>query len=468
MKIQSKLTKNLSISVLAQIVSLLVGFIINLIVPKFIDEIHYAYWQTYVLYVGYVGIMHFGILDGIVLRYSKYDYHELDKSRVRSQFQILLFFNTVFSSITIIVSAIIFNMPLEIIIALVAVGIITKNAFTYSSYTFQITNRINKYALLTIIHRVCYGVLVLIFLILGVKNFIWFCVADLLSDVFAIIFAMAINKGLYFGKSLSIKETFKEAKINVSSGVLLLVANWSAILIVGMAKTIIQFRWDTLVFSKVSFAFSVSNLFLTFVTAVSVVLFPTLKRMKEEELPTLYVKIRNVISPLLFGALLFYFPGSYILKLWLPKYVESLKYLGIILPLIVYSSKVTLLTNTYLKAYRKEKLMFLINVFSAILGVLLFSISAYVINSLSVVLCSIILTVMINSIVSEIVVLKTIKQNVFKEFIYEALLAIAFILLTQLFSLLIAGLLFLAIYLIYLMVNYQTRTLIINKLFRRK
>ena len=55
-------------SLFAQLISLAVSFLLNLIVPKFIDEYQYSYWQTYMLYIAYVGILHFGLLDGIVLR----------------------------------------------------------------------------------------------------------------------------------------------------------------------------------------------------------------------------------------------------------------------------------------------------------------------------------------------------------------------------------------------------------------
>ena len=69
-----KFATNIILSLTAQIISVAISFITTLVVPKFIDEIQYANWQTYVLYVGYVGILHFGLLDGLVLRYSKYDY----------------------------------------------------------------------------------------------------------------------------------------------------------------------------------------------------------------------------------------------------------------------------------------------------------------------------------------------------------------------------------------------------------
>ena len=79
----AQIKRNIGLSVIAQIISLAVSFIMNLVLPKFISEYQYALWQTYLLYVGYVGILHFGLLDGIVLRYSQYDYEELDKVRIR-------------------------------------------------------------------------------------------------------------------------------------------------------------------------------------------------------------------------------------------------------------------------------------------------------------------------------------------------------------------------------------------------
>ena len=68
------IAKNTTISVLAQFISLITSLIINLIVPKFLNEYAYSYWQTYFLYASYVGILHFGLLDGLVLRFSQFDY----------------------------------------------------------------------------------------------------------------------------------------------------------------------------------------------------------------------------------------------------------------------------------------------------------------------------------------------------------------------------------------------------------
>ncbi len=451
-----RFTSNVIISLTVQVISLAVGFLLNLIVPRFIDEYQYAYWQSYVLYVGYVGILHFGLLDGLVLRYSQYDYEELDKARVRSQFVILLLFTAMLAVISIIVALIALSGPARYVVIFVGIGIISKNFHTYNSYTFQITNRINKYAVIVIAQRVSYGAIVAVLLLLKVNDFRYYCMAELGGDVVAILLAMIFNKGMYFGKALPVKDAFSELKLNIAAGIVLMLANLSAGLIVGSAKMIIQWRWDELVFGKVSFAFSLSSVFLTFVTAISVVLFPSLKRLDPETLPALYKKIRNAVSIVLFFVLIFYFPGCYILNLWIPKYAESLKYLGYLLPLIIFSSKVSLLTNNYLKVYRKEKQMMVVNLCSVAVGVLLFALCAYVINNVIALLCSIVFVIMLNSVASEVMVFKIIGQKVIKEFIVEAIMCAGFIMCATMLSLWIGLAAYAALYIIYLALNYKS------------
>lgn len=429
-----KIAKNLVVSVLSQAISVLVSFVLGFIVPKFIDEYQYSYWQIYVLYVGYAGVFHFGLLDGLVLRYSQYDYDELDKTKFRSQFILMLSFTSILMVGSFLVSAFFTNSVTQELIILVAIGVVTKNVFSYTSYTFQLTNRISKYAIIVITQRVSHVLITVILLFLGVNDFLWYCIADLLGDVVAVSVGWLFNRGMYFGRCLSIKETFKECWLNISSGIFLRIAVMSAMLITGSARMIIQWHWGELIFGQVSFSFSVSNVFQTFIGATSTVLFPSLKRMSQDKLPNLYLRLRGYISLLLFLILIFYFPGCWILELWLPAYADSLIYLGILLPIIIFSTKVNLLTNNYLKAYRKEKVMLIINISMVLLGIVLFALGAYVFNNLDFVLFSLVAVNMIYSVTSEIVVTRLIGKKFIKDFIVELVMTIVFMLSVRFLS----------------------------------
>ena len=464
-----KFVSNIALSVAAQIVSVLVSFVMGLIVPKFIDEFSYAYWQLYILYAGYVGVLHFGLLDGIVLRYGAYDYDELDKKRIRSQFTCLLLTTALIGVIVASVSLGVMQGERSIVFVLVAVSIVLKNITTYNSYIFQITNRISRYVIITIAQRLAYGIAVVVLLVCGVKEFYWYCLADILGDCVGISIGIALNRGsVYLGRMISLRETFRELCANLSAGIILMLANWSSILLIGSARMIIEWRWGELTFGKVSFAFSLTNIFLTFVTAVSVVLFPSLKRIEGDRLPQMYKNIRELISPLLFFALMLYFPGSWIVRLWLPNYAVSLDYLAILLPIIIFSSKVSLLTNNYLKVYRKEKSMLLVNLFSVALGVAVFSFCAYGLGHLNAMLVSVVLVIMLNSVLSETVVMRTIKVRIVKEFFYEAALTAGFILIAHYLDLLWGFLAYLGLFLIYCVLNFRTIGALFRRLLRRR
>lgn len=423
----AQIKKNVAISIFAQIISLGVSFIMNLIIPKFISEYQYAYWQTYLLYISYVGIFHFGLLDGIVLRYSQYDYEELDKTKIRSQFMALLIHSIFIALILGMMSIVVLEDEMQIIFLMVSIGIVIRNVYNYASYSFQLTNRINYYARMTIAYRVFYGIAICLLLLFRIHNFYWFCLMDLCSDLFAVFFTARLNKGMYFGKMTRIKEIVKEIKCNVSAGFMLMASNWSSFLLTGTARMIIQWNWSELVFGKVSFSFSITNLFLTFVNAISVVLFPSLKRTESEELPQLYEKVRNMVSPFLICIMVLYFPGCWILEKWLPAYSDGLHYLGILLPMIIFTSKVGLLTNNYLKAYREEKKMLMINIVSVIIAFVLFGVSAYCFNSLELMLICIVVVLMIRSIASEVAVMRILKLKDCSDFLFEGMMSLVFI-----------------------------------------
>ncbi|MFQ7119819.1 MAG: lipopolysaccharide biosynthesis protein [Intestinibacter sp.] len=430
-----KIFKKIGISVIAQLISLSVSFIMNLIIPKFISEYSYSYWQTYLLYVNYVGVLHFGLLDGIVLRYSKYEYDQLDKKVLRSQYKCLFLINLCFSVIFATYALAISKKVTSEIITLVGIGIITKNSFNYTSYIFQMTNRISNYAKLVIIQRLMYGMISLIAISINCDNFIIFCLADLLGDVSGWVYGTIYNKELYIGKICSYKKLFSELKINIEAGIKLMIATWSSIMLVGLARIIIQVNWNELIFGEISFSFSLSNLFLVFVSAVSIVLFPSLKRTDKEKLPKLYFDLRNIVNPFLFLIMIFYFPGCWLLNKWLPNYSTSLLYLGLLLPMIIFSSKTGLLTDNYLKAYRKEKQMLLINVFVVGVASLGFSICAFILNNIELLLIWVVISMMLKSIISEMVVTHIIHINIKKEFLYEVIMTIGFIIITKCFTL---------------------------------
>ena len=461
---KKQIGRNITFSLTAQVVSLLVGCMIYLIVPKVISELNYAYWQTFVLYANYVYLANFGILDGILLRYSSFDLDELDKPTMRSQFKILLLLNCATSFLMIIVALLLTGRVTKTILILLALVLVTRNAFTYSSYSFQTTNRIKEYAIIVIIQRVSFGLFFAALMLLHVDNYIFYCVAEIMGDVAGFLISVFFNRGLYLGKSLTRKQAWKEFRDNTSAGLMILIANLASSFLIGGARMVVQWHWTPLVFGKVSLAVSIANMFLIFISAISVALFPSLKRIEENKLPTLYNGIRKTISPVMFLILLLYFPAAFLLTLWLPAYAISMKYLGIILPFIVFTSRINLLTNNYLKAYRMERHIFVVNIVSIAAAFFLFCFFAFVIENLLALLITLVAAVMFQSILLEAKVMKIIQMKFYKDIVIEGAITILFIICTQLVGLLYGFLFYLIGFAVYSLLYCKEWKTIINQL----
>ena len=115
--------------------------------------------------------------------------------------------------------------------------------------------------------------------------------------------------------------------------------------------------------------------------------------------------------------------------------------------------KVSLLTNNYLKAYRKEKTLLVINIFSLAFSLVIYFVAAYIINNLYVLLFSIVGIIMLLSIVSEIAVSKIIKVNMIFDTILEVIITSFFILCTFLFNKTIGFVLYAVVIVIYLIIK---------------
>jgi len=192
--------KNVVLTVSAQLVSFFVSAVLNLILPKYVSEIDYSNWQTFLLYLGYVPIFHFGFLDGLMLRYSQYDYKNLNKPLVQSQFRLFLGVEVLFGLIGFALSFGVENETYRQIVRFISLGIITMNVYAYASHLFQMTNRISKYVVFVMMMRLILGVGVIAALFCGANSFYQLCVVYFAACILTILWGVSQNKELFWGK----------------------------------------------------------------------------------------------------------------------------------------------------------------------------------------------------------------------------------------------------------------------------
>lgn len=88
-KAKGDLVKNLKLAILAQSINVIFSFVVSLILPKILGVEQYSYWQLFVFYITYAGLLHLGLSDGIYLRYGGEHIENLNSSLIGTQMKIM-------------------------------------------------------------------------------------------------------------------------------------------------------------------------------------------------------------------------------------------------------------------------------------------------------------------------------------------------------------------------------------------
>lgn len=420
---------NWSYVIASNFISLIISTIIVLIVPKLIGVEEYGYWQLYIFYVSYVGLLHFGWNDGVYLRYGGKEYGELDKKLFFSQFYMLFILQVLIAIILFIVSILFITDPNKIFIfRMTAFCLVIVNTKYMLLYVLQSTNRIKEYAKITIVERVLYVSMILVLLFVGIREYKLLIAADLIGKLISLFYAMYFCNDMVFGRISTFYFSFKETIENISSGIKLMFSNLSSIFIIGVVRFGIERTWDIATFGKVSLTLSISNFLLIFINAVGIILFPILRRTDPKRQSAIYSTMRDLLMVILLGVLVAYYPLKVALTAWLPQYSDSLIYMALVFPICVYEGKMALLINTYLKTLRKENLMMKINLISLSLSLIITFVTTIMFEELNLAILSIVILLAFRSILSEIYLSKILQVSLCKDIVLELMIIIIFIL----------------------------------------
>lgn len=346
-----ELIKNFYYVILSNLISVFISIVVILFVPKFIGVEEYGYWQLYILYTSFIGLLHFGWNDGLYLRYGGSDYNQIDKKLFSSQFY-LLFISQLM--LAIVGFTVFYNLNFDTnklyVLFMTMMCMVIVNIRYMLLFLLQATYRIKEYSIITIFDRVLYFILIILLLLSNIESFrylIWVdVIGKLVSLLLAIYYCSDIILSFTSKGKVKLSIVINEALENIRVGIKLMLSNIASKLIVGNVRLGIETVWNVAIFGKVSLMLSITTFILVFINAVSLVLFPFLRKVNENVLVKLYNPIREVLTLILLLSLFSYFPIKLFLEIWLPEYSDSLKYLLILYPVIVFEGKMSLLINT--------------------------------------------------------------------------------------------------------------------------
>ena len=425
------LKKSILQVVLAQGVVLLASLLKALVIPSVLTVDGFAYWQIYVLYSGFVGVFSLGFTDGIYLRYGGWNYDALPFRRLRGAFRIYMGVLALFSLTACILVFLEDDPNKAYALFFVGLDILAVGISGLLLYILQITNQIRSYSLFSICDKVLMIVLIGVIVCTLLPDFRLFIAADCFTKFFVCLLLLFRCKDLVIGKgerlTVSALAYFAEIRIGVN----LLIANLAGMLAVNIGRFIIELFGDLSSYAYYSFGVSITNLVLTFVSAVALVLYPSLKRMDDRDLPDYFDKTDFASMKVSLIGFALYAPACLFVEVVLPKYLPLLPYLDLLFLAVVGQVKMQLLNNTYYKALRLEKRLLYVNVQSVLLFAVVGGIAYAAFRDVQWIAAATAAVLLARAWVSEVELRKRLKRENYRKLVFEVIFCILFLLGTH-------------------------------------
>lgn len=439
----------------SNILVLILGMVITLILPFKLSVESYGYWQLFLLYVSYSGLILFGFTDGIHLRYAGIEYEKLDHKLFRTEFFYLIVYNVIVMCIGLLM-VLYFNMEInkQIVLFFCCINMVLFNIHGYFVHISQISFKFKEYSIGISIERVLLVSMILATFVLPIKEFSIYLIMDTFCKTVAIFYFMRKNKEMVFGERLKLKEIYPEIKSNVSSGFFLTATSLVSMMISNYIKFFVEGNYGILEFSQFAFATSMMSLALQAVVSISTVLFPMIKKVKTEQLEKVYIVLKSLYSNISGLLLLTYYIAVVFIKVCIPKYNDVLDYLFILFPILLFDIKKSMLLLIFYKTFRLERETLKNNFIGLFIMVCLTVGANLIIENINVLVLSYLISYFLLTEIAEMRLFQLKKWN-FKTNNYSIVYTIVFILINYLFDFKLSMIFYTSIVIILLIKNFK-------------
>jgi len=328
-------------------INLVIGIITGFLVPAFLSLDQYAFLKTFTLYIGYVGIIHFGFIDGIYLKYGGKFENEIDNQKLKGEHKFLIVFQLIVTIFTCIMG---FVLDDKILIAF-SICILPMNMQTFFKFIYQALGEFDIYSKIMVLTPI-----LLLFVnlfnifILKIDNFWPFVIGHILTYYVVFIGLEIYFLSKYEGIFYTIDYT--EIKEHFKIGSFIMIANLSSKFFYSIDRWFVKFTLSIEDFAFYSFAISMMAVIKVLINSVTMTLYPYLARTQDKFKINKIKKYFLIIGTLSSGG---YFVFVFIVNYFLPKYIPSLNVISILFagyPAIIVIN--ALYINLY-KAQKREK-----------------------------------------------------------------------------------------------------------------
>ena len=362
---QSGLRQGMFVIFSANILNLVFNLLTNFLLPKYLSIDSYAAIKTFQLYVNYVGVFSLGYADGMYLNYGGKELSNVDQMELKNN---MMTYRTMIIVESAILIPLAFLYQDKIILAF-TFTIIPKSMSNYFKNLYQAVGKFKLYGkILNWTSILTFVVNILLLFIVRTDSYFFYLILYAVVD-FIIWFTLEwnIKKTLNYENGVG-KVSIKTLISNIKSGFLLMLGNFSNILLSSMDRWFVKIMMDLNQFSFYSFAVSMEGFLNIAITPITTTLYNYFcNHRKLEDV----LKVREYI--LIIGTVIvsMAFPAKFVIEVYLKNYMGAVNVLFILFATqMIYIVIKGIYVNLY-KAERKQNLYFIRLISILIIGAIL-------------------------------------------------------------------------------------------------
>ncbi len=434
---QSKLlSKNLFFVTFCRLISLVSNVAVGLLLPKIFSITDYGFFKVFTLYAVYMTLLHFGFVDGLLLKLAGKNYCDLNREKMRTYTRFFVVFELIISFVIILMGAILAKGEYFFIVIMLAFNMVFVNITTYYQFVSQAVQRFGEYSAKSLI--VSFTKLIFV---CGLFGIYFFDIAEVsyrvylmglnLLDLFMTLWYVAAYRDITFGKGTPVSTLKKDIFGIFKTGIVLTMAYQVSHLVLVLDRQFVNILFSPEIFAVYSFAYNIVSMISTMISSFSIVLLPMLKKSAKEYIVECYKKSIKMVSIVTAGALMCYFPLVSFIKWFLPNYSLTLEYIEIVLPTLLFTSGINVVMFTVEKVFDTSLSFFKDSCVILVIGFAANTVAYIFFKSPQAISYASLFVMAIWFLIEGISLGRRVGVKVYREFTYLAIISVGFIAVTK-------------------------------------
>lgn len=460
---------------ISNLISLVISLLAAFVTPLVLGHNQFGWYKIFTLYVTYVPLLHIGFIDGVLVNYAGQDFKNINFAKFRSYTRFILFLEFILSCLMFIFALFFITEEhnKEIWIAL-SLYSFSFNMVTYFQFFSRAVMRFSEFAMVTRLQ----SFITLVYLLLALAlfkfhllhvNLSYYLFFMVCTQILIVTFYLFQYRSIIFGRSYSILSQKRDIIHLVKSGFIIMFSYQLIMFMVNADNQFISMFFPVKTYGEYAFAYSMAGILLTIFMAASSVMLPYMNKAGKNVVIKKHTFNVSIISIVVFGLIISYYPIVVICDLFLKPYLQSVKYLGIIFPSVAVTCVIqSYIFNNYI-FLKKMKSFCSISLCNLALDYIVYLIVfSFYGNSYIIAVTSIPLLLIWYLSLELFMHVKT-KVRIFKNYVYITFMSFGFLLINQYFNLLYGLLIYILYYLIFTYVfNRENIEWVINKFLYNK